>query len=323
MLAFVLDDSPGLKEVPTPEPMPDEALVRVLLAGICGTDLELLAGYRGFRGIPGHEMVGVVERASDPSWIGKRVVSEINLVCHECSMCSEGLERHCQNRRVMGIDSRDGCFAELVATPIENLHAVPESVTDEEAVWTEPLAAALGVWDLGLEPGDRVLVLGDGRLGSLIALGLQWRGAAVEIAGRHEEKLSLLESLGLSVMTGEPRAIYPWVVEAWVVNVLNAPPAKVGLVVSAQHNVVCGTNALALSEQDVVAEVSPAVGEQGAQPSWRQMQPYQRRVDRRSEVSIDEREIDRFPGEQGNVVIVLQRLQRPCDQSVATPRWTK
>lgn len=214
MLAFVLDDSPALKEVPIPELRPDEALVRVLMAGICGTDLELLAGYRGFRGVPGHEMVGVVEKASDASWIGKRVVSEINLVCHECSMCSEGLERHCQKRQVMGIDGHDGCFAEFLATPIENLHAVPESVTDEEAVWTEPLAAALGVWKLGIGPGDRVLVLGDGRLGSLIALGLQWRGAAVEIAGRHEEKLKLLESLGLSVMTGEPRAIYPCVVEA-------------------------------------------------------------------------------------------------------------
>ncbi len=214
MLAFVVDDSPGLKEIPTPVPEPGDALVRVRMAGICGTDHALLGGYRGFRGVPGHEMVGVVEKASDSSWVGRRVVSDINIGCGACSLCGQGLLRHCENRKVLGIEGRDGAFAEYLTTPIGNLHRVPDSVSDEEAVWVEPLAAALAVGEAGISPGERVLVVGDGRLGTLIALGLQMRGAKVEVAGKHEHKLSLLRSVGLSVVAGAARAIYPWVVEA-------------------------------------------------------------------------------------------------------------
>jgi len=217
MLALFFDGKPILpilKDVPEPVPGEGEALVRVLLAGICGTDLELLAGYRRFRGIPGHEMVGVVEKSPDSSWVGARVVSEINISCGACSLCRAGLPKHCERRRVLGISGRDGAFAELVAMPLENLHRVPDSVSDEEAVWTEPLAAALAVQEEGVQPGDRVLVLGDGRLGALIALGLQMYGARVELVGKHEEKLSLLDTLGVRVQNGNPRPIYPWVVEA-------------------------------------------------------------------------------------------------------------
>ncbi len=214
MLAFVVDDSPGLKEIPTPIPGPGETLVRVRMAGICGTDHALLGGYRDFRGVPGHEMVGVVEKASDCSWVGSRVVSEINIGCGKCSLCGQGLRRHCENRKVLGIEGRDGAFAEYLMTPIANLHRIPDSLSDEEAVWVEPLAAALAVREAGIPPGDRVLVVGDGRLGTLIALGLQTRGVKVEVAGKHEHKLSLLRSVGLSVVEGEARAIYPWVVEA-------------------------------------------------------------------------------------------------------------
>jgi threonine dehydrogenase-like Zn-dependent dehydrogenase len=214
MLAFVLDEARRLAEVPAPVPGPREALVRVLMAGICGTDHELLSGYRAFHGIPGHEMVGVVEKASDTSWIGARVVSEINIGCGTCSLCARGLDRHCANRQVLGIEGRGGAFAELLTTPVENLHRVPDSITDEEAVWVEPLAAALAVWEAGIEPGENVLVLGDGRLGTLIALGLRMRGAQVEVAGKHEQKLSLLRSLELPIVQGGPRPIYPWVVEA-------------------------------------------------------------------------------------------------------------
>lgn len=114
----------------------------------------------------------------------------------------------------MGIEGRDGAFAEYLTTPIGNLHRVPDSVSDEEAVWVEPLAAALAVGEVGISPGERVLVVGDGRLGTLIALGLQMRGAEVEVAGKHEHKLSLLRSIGLSVVKGQARSIYPWVVEA-------------------------------------------------------------------------------------------------------------
>lgn len=214
MLAFVVDDTPGLREIPTPVPELGDALVRVRMAGICGTDHALLDGYRDFRGVPGHEMVGVVERASDSSWVGSRVVSEINIGCGTCPLCAQALGRHCENRKVLGIEGRNGAFAEYLVTPITNLHRVPASVSDEEAVWVEPLAAALAVWDAGISPGEKVLVLGDGRLGTLVALGLQMRGAKVEVAGKHEHKLSLLRSLGLSVVTGEARATYRWVVEA-------------------------------------------------------------------------------------------------------------
>ncbi len=214
MLALFFDPKPSLKDVPEPVPGKGEALVRVLMAGICGTDLELLAGYRSFRGIPGHEMVGVVEESPDASWVGARVVPEINIACGTCSLCLEGLPKHCERRRVLGIMGRDGAFAEFVTVPLENLHRVPESISDEEAVWTEPLAAALAVQAEGVQPGDRVLVMGDGRLGALIALGLQMHGASVELVGKHAEKQSFLKTLGVKIKTGAPRPIYPWVVEA-------------------------------------------------------------------------------------------------------------
>jgi threonine dehydrogenase-like Zn-dependent dehydrogenase len=214
MLAYVLDETPGLKQVPEPELGPGEVLVKVLLAGICGTDLEILAGYRNFRGIPGHEMVGTVERAPDPEWVGARVVSEINIACGTCSLCARGLPRHCRARQVLGIDGRAGAFAEFLAMPLENLHRVPDNVADEESVWAEPLAAALAVWDAGIQPGENVLVLGDGRLGALIALSLRERGAQVKVAGKHPDKISLLRSLGIDVLEAGPQPVYPWVVEA-------------------------------------------------------------------------------------------------------------
>ncbi len=214
MLAVVLDDGLDVREVPGPTPTEGEALVRVLMAGICGTDLALLAGYKDFKGILGHEMVGIVEDAPDPSWTGARVVTEINVSCGTCSLCREGHRKHCENREVIGLIDRPGVFAERLAVPIENLHRVPESLTDEEAVWAEPLAAAMAVAEVGIRAGDPVLVLGDGRLGSLIALGLQHHGARVEIVGKQDIKLIRLEELGVQVKTGDPLPIYPWVVEA-------------------------------------------------------------------------------------------------------------
>jgi threonine dehydrogenase-like Zn-dependent dehydrogenase len=203
-----------MSDVPDPVPGAGEALVRVLMAGICGTDVELLAGYKHFSGIPGHEMVGVVEESPDPGWMGARVIPEINIACGDCTLCREGHRKHCENRQVLGLIGRPGAFAERVVVPLENLHRVPESIADEEAVWTEPLAAALGVWDAGIQTEDSVLVLGDGRLGALIALGLSWRGARVELAGKDEVKLRVLETLGVTVIRRDPRPIYSWVVEA-------------------------------------------------------------------------------------------------------------
>jgi threonine dehydrogenase-like Zn-dependent dehydrogenase len=214
MLALVFDAEPRLTEVEDPVPGKEEALVRTLMAGICGTDLELLGGYKGFRGIAGHEMVGVVEHAPEPGWQGARVVPEINIACGTCPLCREGLTNHCERRRALGISGWRGAFAELTAIPLANLHRVPDGVRDEEAVWTEPLAAALAVMGEGMKRGDRVLVVGDGRLGALVALGLASRGVRAELVGKHPAKMSLLETLGVSVVRDAPRPIYPWVVEA-------------------------------------------------------------------------------------------------------------
>jgi threonine dehydrogenase-like Zn-dependent dehydrogenase len=173
------------------------ALVRVRLAGICSTDLQIFKGYMDFRGVPGHECVGEV-CAGPPALIGKRVVGEINFACGRCAWCGRGLERHCPERRVMGILRADGSFAEYVAVPVTNLHTVPDSVLDEEAVFTEPLAAAFELLEqVHLQPTDEVLVLGDGKLGLLCAQVLHNTGVQVRIVGKHPRKLDILRKLGL------------------------------------------------------------------------------------------------------------------------------
>jgi threonine dehydrogenase-like Zn-dependent dehydrogenase len=180
-----------------PDPSSGEAVIRVLLAGICGTDLEIARGYMTHGGVLGHEFVGLVESAPDPAWVGKRVVGEINVPCGACPACAAGMERHCPARTVLGILGRDGAFAEKVALPPENLHEVPASVSDEAAVLTEPLAAAHEILaQVPLAPGARVLVLGDGRLGQLAAHALARAGASPVVLGRHPEKLARLERLG-------------------------------------------------------------------------------------------------------------------------------
>ncbi|RMF42004.1 MAG: alcohol dehydrogenase, partial [Anaerolineae bacterium] len=165
-------------DLPMPEPPPGEALIRVRLAGICATDLELVRGYYPFDGIPGHEFVGVVEHAPDaPQWEGRRVVGEINAACGACAQCREGRPTHCEQRTVLGIIGRNGAFAEYLTLPLANLHPVPDDVTDEQAVFTEPLAAALEVLQqVHIHPTDRVLVVGAGRLGQLIAWTLALTG---------------------------------------------------------------------------------------------------------------------------------------------------
>ena len=184
-------------ERPDPEPEPGMAIVGVSLAGVCNTDLEIARGYMGFRGILGHELVGVVEEGP-AEWAGKRVVSEINFACGSCAACRQGLGRHCPTRRVMGILEADGAFGERVAVPVANLHAVPDAVSAEDAVFTEPLAAAFEILEqLTIEPGQRALVLGDGKLGLLVAQVLQHAGATVHAVGRHREKLDLLAVRGI------------------------------------------------------------------------------------------------------------------------------
>lgn len=185
-------------DLPEPEPGPGEAVVRVGLAGVCGTDLAILAGYAGFRGVPGHEFVGVVERGSDPAWHGRRVMASINVGCGACGSCARGVREHCARRQVIGLRGRQGCFAEAIAVPEANLLLVPEALADEAAVFAEPLAAALRVpRQVPVHTGTRALVLGDGRLGQLVARVLRAHGSEVLVAGHHERKCALLRSAGV------------------------------------------------------------------------------------------------------------------------------
>ena len=182
---------------PEPRVSRDTAVVRVALAGICNTDLELVRGYMGFRGVLGHEFVGTVVDGPE-SWRGKRVVGEINFACGRCALCERGLGRHCPTRRVMGILNADGAFAELVAVPVANLHAVPDGVADDAAVFTEPLAAAFEILEqVPLEPGLECVVLGDGKLGFLVAQVLSQAGARVLVVGKHADKLRHVRALGI------------------------------------------------------------------------------------------------------------------------------
>jgi threonine dehydrogenase-like Zn-dependent dehydrogenase len=182
----------------SPEPGAGETLVRVLGAGICETNLQLARGYMGFRGIPGHEFVGIAQTGP---WRGRRVVGEINCACGNCRECQAGCRNHCAHRSVLGILNRHGAFADFLVLPQENLRLVPEGVTDVQAVFTEPLAAAFQIPEqIALRPGQEVLVLGDGRLGNLCAQVLKSRGCAVSVVGKHERKLSLLSRLGMTTI---------------------------------------------------------------------------------------------------------------------------
>lgn len=204
MQAIVIDH-PGvlaLRDFSRPS-VAGECLIRVRMAGICGTDLQLLEGYAGFRGIPGHEFVGTVEdvsSAADASWVGTRVAGEINVGCGSCAWCRRGEKEHCPERTVVGIRGRDGAFADYLSLPSTNLHAIPDSVDDEVAVFVEPVAAACRILQQ-IEIGEdtRVAVLGDGRLGLLIAQVLATRSPHVVVFGKHENKLALARGMGLEV----------------------------------------------------------------------------------------------------------------------------
>lgn len=188
----------ALEEVPVPR-VAGEALVRVAAVGVCNTDLEIVRGYAGFRGTLGHEFVGVVEQAANPALCGARVVGEINCGCGTCAVCAGGDPRHCRARTVLGIVGRDGAMAEYVTIPERNLLRVPDAVTDEQAVFVEPLAAACEILhQVPIGPGDRVAVIGDGKLGLLIGQVLATTAAAVTAFGRHSAKLALLGRLGVT-----------------------------------------------------------------------------------------------------------------------------
>jgi threonine dehydrogenase-like Zn-dependent dehydrogenase len=198
-----------VQEVPPPIAA-GEALVRVRLAGICNTDLEIVRGYAGFEGTLGHEFVGVVEESPDPSWVGDRVVGEINAGCGDCVRCQAGDPRHCDGRTVLGIVGRDGAFADLVRLPLANLVRVPEGVSDRQAVLTEPLAAAGEILNqTAVGPGHRVAVLGDGKLGQLIARVLATTGCRLLLVGKHPRKLALAERAGVEGRLVDDLAVSP------------------------------------------------------------------------------------------------------------------
>ncbi|MDQ7054892.1 MAG: alcohol dehydrogenase catalytic domain-containing protein [candidate division KSB1 bacterium] len=218
MKALYFDGSLTLGERPMPQPQPGEALIRMRMAGICNTDIEITRGYMGFTGILGHEFVGEVVECDDPGWLGKRVVGEINLGCGECDYCRQNLQRHCPNRTVLGIFNKDGAMAEFLTLPVDNLYEIPASVPDREAVFTEPLAAACEIAEqLHLPPGLPTLVIGDGKLGLLIVQVLKQFGCDVTLLGRHSEKLALAESLSIRTTASAddlPAQAFDLVVEA-------------------------------------------------------------------------------------------------------------
>lgn len=193
------------------------ALIRLLTAGICNTDLELQRGYYGFRGTPGHEFVGEVLEADTEALVGRRVVGEINLACGKCEWCARGLGRHCPTRTVLGIVNHPGAFRELLTLPERNLHVVPAALSTEQAVFTEPLAAACEILDQVRIPREtEVAVLGDGKLGLLIAQALHAHGARVIHYGRHRNKLGISAAAGVETRPASklPQTAYDFVVDA-------------------------------------------------------------------------------------------------------------
>ena len=219
MLAVSLDRGVvATADVPLPERPAGYALLRLRVAGICNTDLELQRGYYGFAGVPGHEFVADVVEADDAALTGRRVVGEINLPCGTCEWCRRGLGRHCPTRTVLGIVRHPGCFQEYFTLPEANLHVVPDAVPDDVAAFTEPAAAACEILDqVSLPAGAVVAVLGDGKLGLLVAQVLGAAGARVHLYGRHEVKLRIARLAGAetALAEGTPLAAgYDWVVEA-------------------------------------------------------------------------------------------------------------
>ncbi len=199
MRALVFNNSLQYQiDYPVPHISEGDALVRITHAGICNTDLEITKGYMGFQGVLGHEFVGVVEECSDSNIKGKRVVGEINVPCGQCMYCTSNMTNHCTKRTVLGILNRDGAFADYTSLPLDRLHVVPDSVSNEEAVFVEPLAAAFEILEqIKIVPDDKVCVLGDGKLGLLIAQVLSLTGCNLTAVGNHSEKLSILDEIGI------------------------------------------------------------------------------------------------------------------------------
>lgn len=190
------NDELKLTDLKKPEPNDNEVLIEVRLAGICNTDLEIMSGMLGFTGIPGHEFVGEVVDDPQNKFSGKRVVGEVNIPCYDCRRCSRQQFNHCSNIKALGMRGKDGAFAEYLTLPRENIHPVPETITDREAVFVEPIAAAVEIAEqYHLKPSEEIAILGDGKLGLIIASTLKALGFSVLVIGRHKNKLARLKSL--------------------------------------------------------------------------------------------------------------------------------
>lgn len=188
-----------IQDRPRPKIEPEEVLVKTCLVGICQTDIELFSGYYNFEGIPGHEFVGIVEQSpTNPELIGERIVADINCGCNQCSHCLQGDPRHCPQRTVIGICGHDGALAEYVKVPLKNIHIIPQTIPDQEAVFAEPLAAALEIsQQIHISNSDRLAILGDGKLGLLIALGLKYYCPGLVLFGKHTDNLKIAQAQGI------------------------------------------------------------------------------------------------------------------------------
>ena len=257
-------DSVELATISRPS-VPGESLVRVTAVGVCNTDLEIVRGYAGFRGTLGHEFVGVVDQSPDPSWIGARVVGEINCGCGTCVLCAAGDTRHCANRTVLGIVNRDGAMAEYVSLPERNLLRVPDSVRDEQAVFVEPLAAACEILhQVRIDASTSVALVGDGKLGLLIGQVLITTGARLTAFGRHRSKLGVLEAKGATARLSadgydDVRGAFDVVVEAsgsgsgfGMAQLLVRPRGTIVLKSTIQGNVPFDATSLIVNEVTLV-----------------------------------------------------------------------
>ena len=213
MKAIFYDKKLELRDIPKPIIKKGESLIKVLLAGICKTDIEITKGYMNFKGVIGHEFVGMVEEGKLK---GKKVVGEINIGCGVCDFCKKGLSRHCVNRSVLGIYKRDGAFAEYITLPDANIYSVPNNISDLEAVFTEPVAASLEILEqIKITPDSRTAVVGDGRIGQIIAQVIKLTGCYIKVYGKNKKKLELLEKLNINndILCENIKNKYDFVVE--------------------------------------------------------------------------------------------------------------
>jgi len=200
MIALFFDEKLSLTQVPKPKPTVGEVLIKILYSAICNTDLEIIKGYMGFKGILGHEFVGeVVSKSSD--LFGKKVVGEINCSCGQCYLCKTGRPSHCPNRSVLGIQNHDGVFAEFIVLPERNLHVVPDGLQLESAVFTEPLAAAIEIFEqVRIKPSGNVFIFGAGKLGLLIAMVFRLNGCDYTLISRSRSKVEKAQKMGINAL---------------------------------------------------------------------------------------------------------------------------